>query len=141
MQTITFFKLQNIGDITMDGIQYLKNCCEKLGIDYNYNFILGRGKMHSRTQYVFDCRNRKILDSTTYAIKYFEIPDIYIAWKINIDGRPKVRKFTITKDKIDNHISLPYFTVIKNVEYSGWKEETVHVFNPEGIENFLKSKM
>lgn len=116
----------------------IREWCEQYGKDYS-QFIVGYGRtsVRSKKRYEFDLDSRIYsLDTTNvkFVVKYFEDDKVYIVWVF----KRKKEVYSVDCFKADNAF-ITNGKVTKNIEYSGWGEEEVLIFDEEKMENFIKN--
>ena len=115
-------------------ILHFRNCCLEAGMSPDEYFVFGRGCMRCDGRY--HARNTGYrADSVKYIVQYCEDKKVFLAWNLRI--KPKRIKFSVRSD-FDYDVARGGIGRIgKHVEYPGWNEEDVLVFNQDSVQQFL----
>lgn len=121
----------------MDGKIHFKECCKKLGLNCDELFQLGQSRavVRDRLTYRRSYLTRK--DTHLFVVCYFANEGVYIAWNLKEEKGRKKTTFSIKRSAAEIPFQGTVHSVAKSIEYSGWDEETVFVFEPDAVETFL----
>lgn len=112
--------------------------CENMDIQYDTFFILGEGSPNDPNRFNFTCALSRRKPSNSYAVFYYKRDKLYVAWNLKAPKAERKTCFSLSKKRINECMLIPdFFGVSKNIEYSGWNEETVFVLSENGIDEFL----
>lgn len=126
----------------MDGIAYLKDCCQKRKINPDEFLKFGRGangprrigkKHRQHERYVLTLGASTPQSSQLYAVQYCKDIGVYIAWEFK-----RRQNFSLMAKDIIQPLGAKVCSVKKHLQYSGWGEELVLYFQKEGIPDFLE---
>lgn len=117
-------------------MELLKRSCEKYDVMSDEVFLSKSGKTSSDGRFRF--RYTKPKGLALFAIKYFEENQLYIVWNLNAPKAQKKLDFSVSVSAVYKHFDDGKINFInKNVEYSGWNEETVIAFKPAMMDTFI----
>lgn len=122
----------------MDGKQYFREVCKQNGVDCDTFFKIGSQNTVNNSGYVYRCPHLNRKDTQLFAVNYLKALDVYIAWDLNSYKAKTKDVFRVLKSKVTPIIAGEVLLIDKAVEYSGWNEETVYVFDRTAIELFIK---
>lgn len=122
----------------MNGKQHFIDCCDKLGLDYNALFQLGENNAAAkdRLKHSFSPHTRK--ETQLFAVCYFVREGLFLAWSLKEPKAKKKEVFSMKRFDIKRPLNGTISAVEKAIEYHGWAEENVLVFEPDAVELFLK---
>lgn len=122
----------------MDGIRHFKESCAQMKLDCNKFFQLGKSeKPHSeRLQHRFGTEKRT--QTQLFAVCYFEVDNIYVAWNLKAEKAKMKTVFSVKRASLDLPLEQDVAAARKAIGYSGWGEEDVLAFTPDGIKAFLE---
>ena len=123
----------------MDGKQYFQKCCDQIGLSIEDTFVVGVTKklQVDRYEHHFDHQKRK--ESQQFVVLYVKEGDFYIAWDLNAKKAKTRDDFSVSAESLRFLEHGQTFTTLKSVEYSGWGQETVYVFDRSGVLEFLNN--
>lgn len=126
----------------IDGIQYLKECCNELEIDFEEVFCCGRGRTFSRKDnslsYTFKPSRIQLQPQHKYVIKYFSKDAIYLCWDLKYNHEPKREVFSANRKDVLAALENNQNCFEKWIEYSNRKKEIVHLRSDKNLVEFLK---
>ena len=117
----------------------IREGCKKLGISVNEVLILGRGSSrHKNGRYQLSVStNRQREAGLKYAVQYCKDLDVFVAWNLQRPENPRREKYTIKAVDVEDTVGNKIGQVKKHIEYSGWNEENVLVFQENMVDEFL----
>jgi hypothetical protein len=123
-----------------NGIAYLLDCCNAIGIKSEEVFCLGTGKTYNvrKGRFEFKVTNFERSPSHKFAIKYFSQHDFYLCWDL-MYCKQKQKVFTVSKDKVFAVLESGPDFVEKAIEYRGRGTGRVFVVTYDKINDFLKT--
>lgn len=118
-------------------IKHLQESFRKQGISIE-KITFGRGtKGPQNNHYILTTSKSYSNKEKEYVIQYCKDIKRYLAWKY---GDKQRTKFTVKADDVHDRLLINNFGyVTKPIEYSGWEEEDVAIFDSESIEWFISS--
>lgn len=121
------------------GTEVIRKRCKVLGISVNNVLILGRGSSrHKDGRYQLSVsRNKQKKSGLKFAVQYCKDLKVFIAWELQRPAVPIREKYTVKAVDIENNLRNKIERVGKYIEYSGWNEENVLVFNLNLVDEFL----
>ncbi len=136
----------------MNGKELFVQCCQAKGISHEDYFSIGIGEKHTnkgprqqpRFSYEISIHSEKIENKKStliYAIKYYNVPQIYIAWKFPwAENPPRTKQvFSVIRDDAMNEVKNKNFgTCYQGTGFPSGGRKPVWVFRKEGIEEFLE---
>lgn len=126
------------------GMEVFRKACEEKGIDTKETLILGRGCNPTKgNRYYLRISTGKVTKNTLYVVQFCKDIDLFIAWYVHRNDIGRQRKriiYSVARGPLQD-ISSGLNYIIKNIEYSGWNEESVTAFRAEDIDLFLTTKV
>lgn len=122
----------------MDGVGYFKECCKSTGLDCNQYFQLGKSKTVQPERLYHRFGTEKRTQTQLFAVCYFEVDNIYVAWSLKEKKAKMKTEFSIKRTSLDLPLGQDVSATRKAIEYPGWGEEKVLVFTPESVTLFLE---
>ena len=123
------------------GIEYFRECCEKMQISFEEVFCYGRGKKYyiknKKKRYVFEPSSKQLRPYHKYVIKYFSEKDIFLCWDMKYNKKPKREDFSLDGDDVAFALENNQRIVYKNIEHPSWKQEPVYVLKTCDVLDFL----
>lgn len=124
----------------MDGIDFLLNRCRKYGVDKGI-FVTG---ITEKVIYKAGGRYKKSSMPRTrtainrYVVLYVEEGKFYIVWSLQMHKANSKSIFSISAHRVNTTDKSSVTYLNKNIEYSGWNEETVCVFGESAVDSFFE---
>ena len=122
------------------GIEYFKECCNKLNIDFDNVFCSGKSRASSSIsnsrRLRFEPTEIQLKQHHQFAVKYFVNEEIYLCW--SRQQKVKVTKFTCDKRKALDTVEENRTYFVKNVVSRNGDKEKVYAFKKENVIAFLK---
>lgn len=128
-------------DTKLNGKEFFEKCCLECGIDCKAHFQLGHSTQLAKGRFSHTFSELTRVESMDYAVCYMNQYNLYIAWSLR---EPKAsRKRTFSLKQTDFVFKSPEQILLfrKSIEYSGWNEEDVYIFQPEGVKKFIVSML
>lgn len=123
------------------GMEVFRKACEEKGIDTKETLILGRGCKHTKeNRYYLRISTGKVTKNTLYVVQFCKDIDLFIAWYVHRNDIGRRTIYSVAGEPLIN-IGSGLNYINKNVEYSGWNEESVTAFRAEDIDVFLTTKV
>lgn len=122
----------------MDGKKHFKNCCQELNVDCQQLFQLGTQEKLSAKRFTHRFSRFTRTASQCFAVCYFEAEDIYIAWSLREKYAKHKEVFSLKKEDATLAGDFQILPVTKWINQVGQDKETVYVFRPNMVTNFLQ---
>lgn len=122
----------------MDGKHFFEQCCSECGIECDKFFKLGASAMLMPDRFYHKFNRNTMKETQLFAVCYFEVDNLYIAWNLHDDKKAGTSKFSIKRSDLNLPMSNNIQTIRKTIEHHGHGEETVIAFAPETVPVFLE---
>ena len=113
----------------------INELCTKYSIDPEI-FFVGIARKTSKNRLGYNFGNRKGFPNPKFQfiVEYYPLYDIYLIW-----NRSKYREtvYSILFSSVDQALASKLQSVQKHIQYSGWGEEKVYIFDFAELEKFI----
>lgn len=122
----------------MDGKKYFRDCCKELNLDCDALFSLSAQNTVNGGSVVCNSPYHKRKKTQLFAVNFFQKMNVYIAWNLRAKKAEMRTYFSIKLEEVEKAARRGVAAAEKSIEYSGWGEETVFIFPPDSVPQFLR---
>ena len=114
----------------------INELCAKYSVDPEF-FFVGIARKTSKNRLGYNFGNRKGFPNPKFRfiVEYYPLYKIYLIW-----NRSKYSEtvYSILLSSVEHALASKLQSVQKHIQYSGWGEETVYIFDLAELEKFIE---